>query len=64
MDGVPIRSSLRGAHRGTRATVAAHYRPQIGAAEALYLDELVATADANEGITAFIEKRAPRWQDA
>lgn len=57
-------SSLRFAHRVTRATVAGHYRTQIGAAEALYLDELVATADANEGITAFIEKRAPRWQDA
>lgn len=57
-------SSLRCAHRVMRATVAAHYRAQIDAAEALYLDELMATADANEGITAFLEKRAPRWQDA
>ena len=57
-------SSLRCAHRVTRATVAAHYRVGIGAAEALYLDELMATADANEGITAFLEKRAPRWRDA
>lgn len=30
-------------------------------AERLYLERLMQTADAREGITAFLEKRAPRW---
>ncbi len=29
----------------------------------LYLDELMKTEDAKEGLTAFIEKRAPSWKD-
>lgn len=31
--------------------------------EILYLDELMATHDAHEGVAAFIEKRAPVWRD-
>ncbi|HET9980870.1 MAG TPA: enoyl-CoA hydratase-related protein, partial [Ktedonobacterales bacterium] len=31
--------------------------------EALYLTDLMATADATEGINAFIEKRQPVWRD-
>jgi cyclohexa-1,5-dienecarbonyl-CoA hydratase len=31
-------------------------------AERLYLDDLIATADAREGIQAFLEKRAPVWR--
>jgi cyclohexa-1,5-dienecarbonyl-CoA hydratase len=31
--------------------------------ERVYVDELMATADAREGIEAWLEKRAPRWQD-
>jgi cyclohexa-1,5-dienecarbonyl-CoA hydratase len=29
--------------------------------ERLYLDDLMRTADANEGIAAFLEKRSPAW---
>jgi len=57
-------ASLRMAHRAARAVTLAHYRSRIGAAEQLYLDELMQTHDANEGIAAFIERRAPEWKDA
>lgn len=30
--------------------------------ERLYLDELMSTADANEGLASFMEKRRPVWQ--
>lgn len=32
--------------------------------ERLYLDRLMRTNDAAEGVAAFLEKRAPRWSDA
>lgn len=54
-------SSLRLAHRATREEIAAHYRTHIPAAEKLYLEELMSTPDAAEGVQAFLEKRAPRW---
>jgi cyclohexa-1,5-dienecarbonyl-CoA hydratase len=33
----------------------------LARAEKIYLDELMKTADAQEGIRAFMEKRAPKW---
>lgn len=35
----------------------------IDAVEARYVQELMETEDANEGITAFLEKRKPVWQN-
>jgi cyclohexa-1,5-dienecarbonyl-CoA hydratase len=35
----------------------------VARTERLYREELAATADADEGIRAFLEKRRPRWQD-
>ncbi len=35
----------------------------IPALEDLYLKELMSTHDAHEGLTAFLEKRAPVWSD-
>lgn len=35
----------------------------LGEIEILYLRDLMASADAREGIQAFIEKRQPRWRD-
>ncbi|MCB1034128.1 MAG: enoyl-CoA hydratase/isomerase family protein [Acidobacteria bacterium] len=32
-------------------------------AEKIYLDELAETEDMKEGLTAFLERRPPRWQD-
>ncbi len=57
-------ASLRCAHRALRASLLAHYRARIGSTERLYLDELMATHDANEGIAAFMDKRAAVWTDA
>jgi enoyl-CoA hydratase/carnithine racemase len=34
----------------------------LPAVEKLYLDELMASADAREGVAAFIEKRSPTWR--
>jgi cyclohexa-1,5-dienecarbonyl-CoA hydratase len=31
--------------------------------ERLYLDELMRTEDAHEGIRAYLEKREPKWKD-
>ncbi|NUQ36525.1 MAG: enoyl-CoA hydratase/isomerase family protein [Caldilineales bacterium] len=35
---------------------------RLPAIEQVYLQELMATADAHEGLTAFLEKRAPLWR--
>jgi cyclohexa-1,5-dienecarbonyl-CoA hydratase len=41
---------------------AIHFDKGLARAEKIYLDELVSTADAREGIIAFLEKRAPKWR--
>ena len=38
-----------------------HFDKGLARAEKIYLDELMKTEDANEGIRAFMEKRQPRW---
>ncbi len=40
------------------------WRERLARAERVYRDELMATHDATEGLRAFLEKRAPVWQDA
>ncbi len=40
------------------------WRARLARAEAIYREELMATHDATEGLTAFLEKREPVWQDA
>ncbi|HZW80971.1 MAG TPA: enoyl-CoA hydratase/isomerase family protein [Candidatus Deferrimicrobiaceae bacterium] len=41
---------------------AAHFDKGLARAEKIYLEELMKTADAQEGIRAFIEKREPKWE--
>lgn len=56
------RSSLAAARKAFRLANADDFERRLDAVERLYLDELVESADAVEGIAAFIEKRAPAWK--
>ncbi len=55
-------ASLRLAVRAVRARLVASLRTELPAIERLYLDELMQTPDAVEGLRAFLEKRAPQWR--
>lgn len=55
-------SSLRFAKRAFRIAQADDFDTRLAAVERLYLDELMKTEDANEGLNAFVEKRKPVWK--
>jgi cyclohexa-1,5-dienecarbonyl-CoA hydratase len=57
-------SSLRYAVRAVRHGLRARLAAELPALERLYLDGLMSTADAVEGLTAFLEKRKPAWRNA
>lgn len=38
-----------------------HFEKGLARAEKIYLEDLMKTEDANEGIRAFLEKRPPKW---
>jgi len=40
---------------------AIHFDKGLARAEKIYFEELISTADAREGIIAFLEKRPPKW---
>jgi enoyl-CoA hydratase/carnithine racemase len=40
---------------------AMHFDKGLARAEKIYLEELMKTADAQEGIRAFMEKRESKW---
>ena len=56
-------SSLRFATRAARLGFVERLTKNLDAVEQLYLDGLMATRDAVEGLEAFLEKRAPAWED-
>jgi len=59
---VPLSAvGLRFAWRAARRPVARALAEDLPALEALYLDDLMACSDPVEGLTAFLEKRAPQW---
>ena len=39
-----------------------HFDKGLARAEKIYLDELMQSEDAHEGIQAFMEKRQPKWK--
>ncbi len=55
-------SSLRLAVQAARADYAARIAAKIQTVERMYLDELMTTHDALEGLEAFIGKRTAQWQ--
>ena len=56
-------SSLRLAVRAARTGFSAQVQERLAAVETLYLQDLMRTQDATEGLTAFIAKRPPEWKD-
>jgi cyclohexa-1,5-dienecarbonyl-CoA hydratase len=54
-------SSLRFAKKAFRLAQSADFDERLAAVERLYLEELMKTSDANEGLAAFVEKRKPAW---
>jgi cyclohexa-1,5-dienecarbonyl-CoA hydratase len=56
-------SSLRFAVRASRADAVQRIKAKLAVVENLYLQELMSTHDAVEGLTAFIAKRPAIWQD-
>lgn len=56
-------SSLRNAAKAVRTGIVEQYRKDIKTIEKLYLQELMKTHDAVEGISSFMEKRKPVWKN-
>ena len=55
-------SSLACAMTAARGGYLREVRRRIAEVERLYLDRLMQTRDANEGLAAFIAKRPPKWE--
>lgn len=54
-------AALAHAKKAVYAWDAIHFDKGLARAEKIYLEELIATEDAREGIAAFLEKRLPKW---
>lgn len=57
-------SSLRYGVHAARVGFEGRVREGLAYVEQLFLDELIQTPDALEGLNAFLEKRKPEWEDA
>ena len=53
--------ALAHAKKSIYAWDAIHFDKGLARAEKIYLEELIHSEDAREGITAFLEKRPPQW---
>ena len=55
-------AALRCALEAVRAPLLHDVRARLAEVERLYLDRLMSTRDANEGLAAFLAKRQPQWE--
>jgi cyclohexa-1,5-dienecarbonyl-CoA hydratase len=55
-------AALSCAVAAARGALIRDVRLRLAEVERLYLDKLMATRDANEGLTAFLAKRKPQWE--
>jgi cyclohexa-1,5-dienecarbonyl-CoA hydratase len=58
----PSPASLSLAKKAIYVWHSIHFDKGLARAESIYLDELIKTHDAQEGINAFLEKRPPEWK--
>jgi len=56
-------ASLACAVEAARSGYVPEVERRISQVQRFYLDHLMQTRDANEGLTAFLAKRAPQWED-
>jgi enoyl-CoA hydratase/carnithine racemase len=56
-------AALRMTKRTLRAAAGRPRPDALQAAAAIYVEEVMETRDAAEGLRAFTEKRAPRWEN-
>lgn len=56
-------SVLKITKKSINQTIGLDYQNAIKSVEDLYLNELMSTEDANEGLAAFLEKREPIWKN-
>ena len=54
-------AALAVAKKASYAWDSMHFDKGLARAEKIYLEELMKTPDAQEGIRAFMEKRQPKW---
>lgn len=57
-------SSLSLALAAVRGGIQKEIHRRLAEVESLYLDKLMRTSDAVEGLTAFIERRTPEWKNS
>ncbi len=55
-------AALATAKKAIYAWDSIHFDKGLARAEKIYLEELMQTDDAREGVAAFLEKRDPKWK--